>query len=50
MQADGIIGSYAIGDAVGATFYLEPVATLDVDVFVQLYFTRLEMIPQPLEK
>lgn len=34
MQADGIIDSYAIGGAVGATFYLEPVATLDVDVFI----------------
>jgi len=34
MQADGIIDRYAIGGAVGATFYLEPVATLDVDIFV----------------
>ncbi len=34
MQAVGVIGSYAIGGAVGATFYLEPVVTLDVDVFV----------------
>src|SRR5437899_2744051 len=36
MQAGGIIGKYAIGGAVGATFYLEPSATLDVDVFVML--------------
>ena len=36
MQADGIIGSYAIGGAVGATRYLEPAATLDVDIFVTL--------------
>ena len=36
MQADGIIGKYAIGGAVGATFYLDPSATLDVDVFVTL--------------
>lgn len=28
MQADGVIERYAIGGAVGATFYLEPVATL----------------------
>ncbi len=34
MQTDGIIDRYAIGGAVGATFYLEPVATLDVDIFV----------------
>jgi hypothetical protein len=36
MQADGIIGKYAIGGAVGATFYLEPSATLDIDIFVSL--------------
>ena len=36
MQADGIIGKYAIGGAVGATLYLEPAATLDVDIFVTL--------------
>jgi hypothetical protein len=34
MDADGVTDAYAIGRAVGATFYLEPVATLDVDVFV----------------
>src|SRR3954469_8700043 len=34
LHADGIIGPYAIGGAVGAAFYLEPVATLDIDVFV----------------
>jgi hypothetical protein len=36
MQADGVIGSYAIGGAVGATFYIEPSATLDIDIFVSL--------------
>ena len=36
MQADGVIGEYAIGGAVGAMLYLEPAATLDVDVFVAL--------------
>src|SRR6266705_668127 len=34
MEADGVVEDYAIGGAVGATFYLEPVATLDVDVFI----------------
>jgi len=32
--ADGIIERYAVGGAVGATFYIEPAATQDVDVFV----------------
>ncbi len=32
--ADGVIERYAIGGAVGATFYIEPSATDDVDVFV----------------
>lgn len=36
MQAAGIIGKYAIGGAVGATFYLEPAATLDVGIFATL--------------
>lgn len=34
MQRDGVIAGYAIGGAVGATFYLEPSATLDIDIFV----------------
>jgi len=37
MQGDGVIERYAIGGAVGATFYLEPIATLDVDVFVEFH-------------
>jgi len=40
MQADGVIGEYAIGGAVGAMLYLEPAATLDVDVFVALPASR----------
>lgn len=36
MQADGVIGKYAIGGAVGATFCLERAATIDLDVFVTL--------------
>jgi len=34
MLVDGVIRKYAIGGAVGATFYLEPSATLDIDIFV----------------
>src|SRR6266478_231133 len=34
MERDGVVKRYAIGGAVGATFYLEPVSTLDVDVFI----------------
>lgn len=36
MQADGVVGRYAIGGAVGATFYIEPSATVDLDIFVEL--------------
>jgi hypothetical protein len=36
LHATGVIGPYAVGGAVGAAFYLEPVATLDVDIFVLL--------------
>jgi len=50
MQADGIIQRYAIGGAVGATFYLEPVATLDLDVFIAFRPDAGSLIisPQPI--
>ncbi len=50
MEADGVVDRYAIGEAVGATFYLEPVATLDVDVFVAFRAEagRVLVSPQPI--
>ena len=36
MLAEGVISDYAIGGAVGATFYLAPAATVDLDLFVTL--------------
>jgi hypothetical protein len=50
MQAEGVIDHYAIGGAVGATFYLEPVATLDVDIFItfQSEAGSLILSPQPI--
>ena len=32
----GVLSRYAIGGAMGATFYVEPVLTFDLDVFVVL--------------
>lgn len=37
---EGVLDRYAIGGAVGATFYIEPAATEDVDIFVA-------MVPKP---
>ena len=48
MQADGVIGKYAIGGAVGATFYLEPVATLDIDIFVSFHTTGSLLTASPI--
>jgi hypothetical protein len=50
MRVDGVIDGYAIGGAVGATFYLEPVATLDVDIFVAFKPEPGSLItnPQPI--
>ena len=50
MRRDGVIERYAIGGAVGATFYLEPVATLDVDIFVSSKTMSGQLIvsPQPI--
>ena len=47
MQADGVIDRYAIGGAVGATFYLEAVATLDVDVFITIQPEAGSLIASP---
>src|ERR1019366_4447173 len=47
MEADGVIDRYAIGGAVGATFYLEPVSTLDVDVFVAFRSEPGQLIASP---
>ena len=50
MRADGVIERYAIGGAVGATFHLEPVSTLDVDIFVAFRHEpgSLLVSPQPI--
>ena len=37
MKNDGVIKRYAVGGAVAATFYLEPVSTLDVDIFIEVH-------------
>lgn len=34
LVVDGIIGRYAIGGAMAAVFYAEPVSTFDLDIFV----------------
>ena len=36
LEREGLIRRYAIGGAMGATFYVEPVLTFDLDVFVLL--------------
>jgi len=50
MEAHGVVERYAIGGAVGATFYLEPVATLDVDIFVGFKSQpgRMLVSPRPI--
>jgi hypothetical protein len=50
MEIDGIIARWAVGGAVGATFYLQPVSTVDIDVFVALQSEpgRLLLSLQPI--
>ena len=36
LECNGVLGRYAIGGAMGATFYVEPFLTFDLDVFVLL--------------
>ncbi len=36
LEREGVLRRYAIGGAMGATFYTEPVLTFDLDIFVVL--------------
>jgi len=36
LESAGVLNRYAIGGAMAATFYLEPLLTFDLDVFVAL--------------
>lgn len=47
MERDNVIQRYAIGGAVGATFYLEPMSTLDVDVFIAFEPEQQSVIVSP---
>ncbi len=50
MKAAGVIDEYAIGGAVGATFYLEPISTQDLDIFVTFRSDPASLLvdPQPI--
>jgi len=44
LERSGVIERYAIGGAMGATFYVEPLLTFDLDVFVVLPTTVGDLI------
>lgn len=50
LVAEGVLESYAIGGAVAATYFLEPISTQDVDVFVRLPLEpgKLLLDPTPI--
>ena len=40
LERDGVLSRYAIGGAMGATFYIEPILTFDLDIIVLLPETQ----------
>ena len=40
LERDGVLSRYAIGGAMGATFYVEPLLTFDLDIIVLLPETK----------
>lgn len=44
METDGVIKRYAIGGAIAATFYVEPVSTFDLDIFFTVADTADEFL------
>ena len=45
LERDGVVSRYAIGGAMAATFYAEPVLTFDLDIFVILPETVGGLLP-----
>ena len=45
LEKEGVFTRYAIGDAMGATFYVEPLLTFDLHVFVVLPQTESGLLP-----
>lgn len=50
MVEEGILEAYAIGGAMAAVFYVEPVATFDLDVFVLLPAAERDQVSVTLER
>jgi hypothetical protein len=50
MVEEGILDAYAIGGAIAAVFYVEPVATFDLDVFVLLPAAERDQVIVTLER
>jgi len=50
MVEEGILEAYAIGGAMAAVFYVEPVATFDLDVFVLLPIAERDQVIVTLER
>jgi len=48
LEREGVLGRYAVGGAMAATFYIEPVLTFDLDVFVALPFKEGLLTLAPL--
>ena len=44
LEHDGVVGRYAIAGAIAATFYIEPLPTYDLDVFVLIKTTPGKLI------
>jgi hypothetical protein len=48
LEREGLIHRHAIGGAMGATFYLEPVSTFDLDIFVVFQHQPLVLTLTPI--
>jgi hypothetical protein len=44
LERDGVLSRYAIGGAMGATFYIEPLLTFDLDIIVLLPQTKAGLL------
>lgn len=44
MQSEGLFDSYAIGGGIAALFYIEPITTFDLDIFIVLPESKSRLV------
>lgn len=48
MHKEGVFKNYAIGGGIAAVFYIEPIATFNLDIFIEIENTSGILLMSPI--